>query len=237
MAKAKRAPAGSSKVFTRVANFIRRNGPEDAARYLNTSEKRAKQILNAVDRGKPLGSIVTTTRGLDKWKSKVATAPQLQKNRTTWEAVRDQQISVDRIVAQTGLSRNEVNLFLRDAQYSLGVPGRSKEIRAAIDELKAILPYYSDRGFIVCPEGEDQARQIEGAENGRIFRTGFRDLADIDRYLDVVFGSAREFFMVIQHAPNAQGKVRYSAFDIRPAGMRDMPANFRGLSGFNQIEA
>ncbi len=228
---ARRAPAGSAKTFKKVANFIRKQGASDAALYLGVSERRAAQILSTVDKGKPLSSIITSKRGLEQWQEKIKIAPQLQKNRAAYEVVQRQRIATARIAQQAGLTQQEVSGALSFFQSRIAVPEHSKEIRKAIDDLKFRVPYYSDHGFIVCPGGEEQARLIQGAENGRVYRTGFRTLEDADEYCDVVFGSAREFFFILE-GTDSQGRTRYSVYDIRPAGTREMPKNFTGLAGF-----
>lgn len=227
--KAPRAPAGAKKILTHAANFIKRNGAEEAAKYLKVSEATARKVQRAIETGKPLGSIITSRRGLNQWKDRVKEAPRLKKNREAFETIKAQAIPIERIAQQSGLSRREVQGALSSMQYRTSDPDQAPAIRKAIEELRPTLPQYSENGFVFNPGGIDQARSIPGAEKGYIFKTGFRDLSDIDEYLDVVFGSAREFFMIVQMPPDSRGKIRYSAFDIRPPGVREMPKNYKGL--------
>ena len=64
---------GSRALFSKVEAFIR-NTPEMAAKFLGVSESYARKIERHVQAGKPLGEIVKSKEGLQKWQARLDTA-------------------------------------------------------------------------------------------------------------------------------------------------------------------
>lgn len=70
--KTPRAPAGSRQKAAQVSRLVADLGKDAAAKELQVSPGYAARLASAYDKGRPLGKIIGSTKGLAKWSERIA---------------------------------------------------------------------------------------------------------------------------------------------------------------------
>jgi hypothetical protein len=135
------APRGSKALFKKVEAYIRNNA-DKAARYLGISEAYAKRVQRHVAARKPLGKIIKTKKGLEKWQDRLKTARQLTRAEKVARKVKEAGLKSTDLAEASGRDPKEVHTALNRMVKGKPVePALVKDISKARQTVKAQGPY------------------------------------------------------------------------------------------------
>lgn len=155
-----RAPRGSKKVMGQVEAYIR-NHPQRSAKYLGISESYARKIQRHVKMGKPLAEVVKTSRTVDKWRDRLATARQLTRAERIANDIKAAGLKSTDIAEAGKLDPKEVYRNLRRMRKGkLVKPETVKAIQAASESVKRQEPYLKE-GVTIYPSKDILMRDVE----------------------------------------------------------------------------
>jgi len=186
------APAGARDILSRVAYTAHAQGRQTTARALGISERQVARITNAIDKGRPLGPIVHSHWGLERWVDRTSNIP----SRIRAVEIRES-FSMKRIAEQMGVSESTGRRFL--AKFTAGES--TKEERKALAKLQKELKndqpekvkVYLDKKkffYVMLYKSEDQMPEEHE------FRTDRPTLAQAVDYIAEVGGGGKYFFIL-----------------------------------------
>jgi len=184
---ARRAPAGTREVLARVARTANKYGDEKAAKAFHVSERRVSQIRNAIDKGKPLGSIVRSSRGLEAWKERTTHIRSRVRAAELPERFKGKQIA-----KATEKSESTARRLLQRVTHTGGTPEDRAALRAAEKKLASNEPE-----IVKAPNGIEIMlyKTPEQLPSGLEFRTQKAFLSDALNYVAEV-GAGGAYFCI-----------------------------------------
>lgn len=213
------APKGTKATFEKVVKLAEKFGVEKAAQAFGVSERRVKSISRAIEKGKPLGSIIHSKRGLDKWTGRTETAKEsLPAQRRAQE-----------LLGQN--SRTEI---------IISIPGKENEISEALKRAENLEATHEDKlllnkikktpTIISGPDNSDAARALDAGweyfSNDKLCKEQHPDaiiasraFANMDDALNKLKDISREYFAIVR-TPRGNRFDLY-LYDIRTAKERE----------------
>jgi transposase len=188
---ARRAPSGTREVLARVARTANKYGDEKAAKAFHVSERRVSQIRNAIDKGKPLGSIVRSSRGLEAWKERTTHIRSRVRAAELPERFKGKQIA-----KATEKSESTARRLLQRVTRTGGTPEDRAELRAAEKKLSSLEPEK-----IEIKINEQTTIQVMLYKSADQFpehnekRNTFGSLAEAKEYVKTIGAGAKFFFI------------------------------------------
>lgn len=154
------APRGSKRIFGQVEAYIR-NHPDKAAKYLGVSEGYARRIQRHVERGRPIGEIIKTSRGVERWKGRFAEARQLSYAEKVSKEVKAAGLKSVDLAEAAKLDPKETYRALSRMRRGKPVdPKTVRALRAASEAVKKTEPYLED-GVTIYPSEKVLRRDVK----------------------------------------------------------------------------
>jgi hypothetical protein len=203
------APKGSKPLFKKVEAYIRNNA-DKAARYLGISEAYAKRVQRHVAARKPLGKIIKTKKGLEKWQDRLKTARQLTRAEKVAREVKEAGLKSTDLAEASGHDPKEVYTALNKMVKGKPVdPKLARDIQKAAKAVKEKEPYLV-KGVWIYPSEARLMQDYPHAVRLNKFSPFLEDITNFIKTISVdYFGTAWD-----------QREQMYFVYDIRPPDER-----------------
>jgi hypothetical protein len=197
-------PRGSVRLFKKVETFVRRH-PDKAAKYLGVSESYAHRIQVHVAAGRPIGRIVKTQRGLDRWENRLKEARRLARAEKTAQSIQQAGLKSADIAEAAKRDPKEVYRTLRRMKQGKPVdPKLARDIQKAAKAVKEKEPYLVE-GVWVYPSEARLMQDYPHAVRLNKFSPFLEDIINFIKTISVeYFGTAWD-----------QREQMYFVYDIR----------------------